>query len=64
MWKYYEKGLCSKPWAAAKCPKTCDACDEDDEYMDAINVDQLNKVLVKNETLVESKTDSYFAYNM
>ena len=26
-----KKGLCSKPWAAAKCPKTCNTCDEDDE---------------------------------
>ena len=26
-----KKGLCSKPWAAAKCPKTCDACEDDDD---------------------------------
>ena len=26
-----KKGLCSKPWAAAKCPKTCDACDDEED---------------------------------
>ena len=26
-----EKGFCSKPWAAEKCPKSCDACEDNED---------------------------------
>ena len=34
--KWVEKGFCSKPWAAAKCPKSCDACEDEENVCEDI----------------------------